>query len=462
MPSSSGRSPSGRPTQQQGVFSTYGLDGAPGRSYTYYTNNGVTNPTLHMHPGEVQRWRLLNASEGDNLLVALEGHGLNVVAMDGITVPNMYELKPGKPLVMGPGQRMDVLVQAGAPGTYKLTTSDPSSYDADVVAHTMESVSPSGIEPAARTSRHSFDFTTPCPVVATPAPPPAPVKGDKAADAAAAAAAAAGEACSAKPPAVLQYPVALATVIVDGPPVDMKLPSGPLPVPKDLPSVAKMLSVTPNAVRHVAFEICANKKGIIMEDPAFRLPDCGWYFAKYDAKYWGGKPFNVLLMMRDDDDKGKPSDPPNKAMLLVDFKKDGLFNAEQPLFDDMIAGNYEEWTVVNRSFSDHPFHIHQNPFLVTKVNGMDLPTPEWHDTFIVPGATPQPTTGQQPPPQPNINKDVAFGSITFRIYFNPRTVGCFVMHCHTLSHEDMGMMQRLDILPAAGQPSGCAAPTMDH
>ena len=223
-----------------------------------------------------------------------------------------------------------------------------------------------------------------------------------------------------------------------------------------------MLSDASAAVRHVAFEICGNKAGTIMQDPGFRLPACGWYFAKYDAKYWGGAPFNVLLMMRDDDDKGKPSDPPDKKMPLVDFKKAGLFNAAEPLFDDMIAGNYEEWTVINRSFSDHPFHIHQNPFLVTKINGKELATPEWHDTFIVPGGTPQPTNFLPPPPQPNINKDVGFGSITFRIYFSPRTVGCFVMHCHTLSHEDLGMMQRLDILPAPGQPSGCAVPTMDH
>ena len=47
------------------------------------------------------------------------------------------------------------------------------------------------------------------------------------------------------------------------------------------------------------------------------------------------------------------------------------------------------------------------------------------------------------------------GSITFRVYFNPITVGCFVAHCHVIDHEDLGMMQRFDIRPAAGQPSGC-------
>jgi hypothetical protein len=55
-----------------------------------------------------------------------------------------------------------------------------------------------------------------------------------------------------------------------------------------------------------------------------------------------------------------------------------------------------------------------------------------------------------------IINNLAPGSITFRTYFNPVTVGCFVAHCHTLDHEDLGMMQRMDILPAPGQPSGCS------
>ncbi len=52
--------------------------------------------------------------------------------------------------------------------------------------------------------------------------------------------------------------------------------------------------------------------------------------------------------------------------------------------------------------------------------------------------------------------DATPGSITFRVYYNPITAGCFVAHCHIIDHEDIGMMQRFDILPAPGQPSGCA------
>jgi FtsP/CotA-like multicopper oxidase with cupredoxin domain len=89
-------------------------------------------------------------------------------------------------------------------------------------------------------------------------------------------------------------------------------------------------------------------------------------------------------MMRDADDVGVPSGA--KGMPRVNFKKEGLFDPTQPLFPDMIAGHYEEWTVSNRSFTDHPFHIHQNHVLVTKINGITLPRPEWHDTLDVPAA----------------------------------------------------------------------------
>jgi FtsP/CotA-like multicopper oxidase with cupredoxin domain len=403
---------------QQGLWSTYGLDGAPGRSHFYFTTNGVTNPTLHMRPGEVQRWRLLNAAAGENLLVALQGHGLHIVAMDGITAANMKSLPPDVPIVMGPGQRYDVLVKAGEPGTYLLQSLDPA---------TPASVSPSGIDPEPRASRHSFDFPEPC----SPAP---------------------NQPC----PPGLAYPFPLATVIVDGDPVDMALPRGPLPVPKSLPSVDTMLDTPPDAVRHVAFEICGEKMGTTMGMPENRLPSCGWYFAKYDAEYWGGAPFINLQMMRDDDDKGVPNSDPK--MPLIGFKKEALFDPDQPLFDDMIADQYEEWTVVNRSFSDHPFHIHQNPFLLTKINGKTLATPEWHDTVIVPGSVPQPAG---PAPQPNINTNQP-GSITFRTHFRPSTAGCFVMHCHTLEHEDLGMMQRIDLLPGPNQPSQCEPEKMSH
>jgi hypothetical protein len=221
-----------------------------------------------------------------------------------------------------------------------------------------------------------------------------------------------------------------------------------------------MLNRTPDAVRNVVFELCGS---VPMFQPAVNLPSCGWFLAKYNSTYWGGTPFTTLEMMRDADDVGQPSG--NPSMPRINFKKEGLFDATKPLFPDMIAGNYEEWTVSNRTFSDHPFHLHQNHVLITKINGITLPLPEWHDTLVVPTAMCPPDNATclgpcqaEPPPgipcTPNINLATP-GSITFRTYFNPVTVGCFVAHCHTLDHEDLGMMQRMDILAARGAPSRC-------
>ena len=362
----------------------------------YITTNGVTSPGLLMRPGEVQRWRLLNAASGATLVVALEGHSLHIIANDGITVPNMQTLAPGQPYVLGTGQRADVLVKAGAQGVYRLQALDPAASPGWSV------VSASGIDPAPRNVRFSFDLPNPT------------------------------------------FPLTLATIVVWGRrPGDMRLPAGPLPVPTALPSIETMLSTPPNVVRKIAFEICGQR--VFMQPLASRLPTCGFYFDRYDANFWGGTDFTSLNMMRDGDDAGKPS--PDPAEPLVDFQKEALFTHDKPLFDDMFVGNFEEWTVVNRSFSDHTFHIHQNPFLVTHVNGQRLGIPEWHDTIIVPAAQPQP--GAVPV---NIN-EATFGSITFRTHFDSDTVGSFVMHCHVLNHEDIGMMQRLEVRDRPGSPT---------
>jgi len=173
-----------------------------------------------------------------------------------------------------------------------------------------------------------------------------------------------------------------------------------------------------------------------MSNPMNRLPSCGWFFDLYDADYWGGIEFTSLLMMRDADDTGIPNPMADPEVPFIDFEKEGLFTASEALYPNMIAGNFEEWTIINRSFSDHPFHIHTNPFLITHVNGVALPEPEWRDTILVPGAT----GGNG-----NIN-DATWGTVTFKTFFDPLITGSLLMHCHILTHEDIGMMQRVDIL----------------
>ena len=79
--------------------------------------NGQRRPTIDMRPGEVQRWRLVGAQYQNDMLLELDQHQLNVIAYDGIQLGSLQELKQ---LLIAPGQRADVLVQAGSPGTYEL------------------------------------------------------------------------------------------------------------------------------------------------------------------------------------------------------------------------------------------------------------------------------------------------------------------------------------------------------
>jgi FtsP/CotA-like multicopper oxidase with cupredoxin domain len=62
-----------------------------------------------------------------------------------------------------------------------------------------------------------------------------------------------------------------------------------------------------------------------------------------------------------------------------------------------------------------------------KVNGVPV-TPYWADTIPV------------PPRRADVN-----GSVTFRMRFTDFH-GKYVWHCHALDHEDLGMMQLVEVV----------------
>jgi FtsP/CotA-like multicopper oxidase with cupredoxin domain len=101
----------------------------PEGSQRFLAINGVREPTITMRPGEVQRWRVVHAGWQDDIFVELAGHTLNPIARDGIalsrmglSIPRHLEGTAGNPnaVLFAPGQRVDLLVKAGAPGTYAL------------------------------------------------------------------------------------------------------------------------------------------------------------------------------------------------------------------------------------------------------------------------------------------------------------------------------------------------------
>jgi FtsP/CotA-like multicopper oxidase with cupredoxin domain len=90
-------------------------------------------------------------------------------------------------------------------------------------------------------------------------------------------------------------------------------------------------------------------------------------------------------------------------------------------------GDVERWKL--SSDGNHPFHIHINPFQVVSYGNRQVYPPVWKDVAMA-------------------SKD------TIEVYTRyQKYAGGFVLHCHILSHEDEGMMQRVLIVdPAAGPP----------
>ena len=82
-----------------------------------YLVNGQVNPIIDVRPGETQRWRLLNASANNFFNLHLVRHPLHQIAKDGNPLP---AVQTSDTILLGPSERAEVLVQAGAAGLYEL------------------------------------------------------------------------------------------------------------------------------------------------------------------------------------------------------------------------------------------------------------------------------------------------------------------------------------------------------
>jgi suppressor of ftsI len=83
------------------------------------TVNGMLNPTIALRPGETQLWHIGNIGADLYYSLTLEGHQFYEVARDG---HRRTRLVPKPQLLVEPGAREEVLVQAAGPGTYALRT----------------------------------------------------------------------------------------------------------------------------------------------------------------------------------------------------------------------------------------------------------------------------------------------------------------------------------------------------
>ncbi|MBV9579976.1 MAG: multicopper oxidase domain-containing protein [Chloroflexi bacterium] len=312
------------PTTQQAFYP---------RTNVLYTVNGVLTPTISMYPGEVQRWRLLNAAEGKFMSLRLEGHAFNVLAWDGLTLaaPDTVDL-----VMLSAGNRVEVLVRAGQAGTYELMLTPGSSQKPNIP----------GMPDAPSAGNSGSAATVPVQMPGMASMPGFPDL-----------------------PGELQ-PRSIATVVVGGDGPEMDLPNS-LPA-WDPP-------ILPIARQHALAYTVA------------RSPD------------------NEFIFFGVDGDAFDPTRPPYQIPI----------------------NTAEEWTLTNdldTKLMDHAhvFHIHQNPFKITSINGAPLATPLWRDTFVLTRSSGD--------------------SITFESNFVDYP-GTFVQHCHVLSHEDLGMMSSIEIIP---------------
>jgi FtsP/CotA-like multicopper oxidase with cupredoxin domain len=125
--------------------------------------NGQREPIIRLRPGEVQRWRIVQAAHESNLRIALEGHALHSIAYDGI---QSGYIDSSEDLVIAPGQRVDVLVKAGEAGEYLLHAID------------NDQGYPSPVGPLARVVVEGEPLPMELPA-ALPTPPLAPIADDE-------------------------------------------------------------------------------------------------------------------------------------------------------------------------------------------------------------------------------------------------------------------------------------------
>ena len=111
------------------------------------------------------------------------------------------------------------------------------------------------------------------------------------------------------------------------------------------------------------------------------------------------------------------------------------FSMDGSVFDTpAVVNTVEEWTVVNQSGEDHPFHLHTNAFQVMSVNGVAQPYTHVQDIVPVPHAV-----------------NGVPGKVVLRIAFTDY-VGRWMFHCHIAAHEDNGMMSFINVVPPSRTP----------
>jgi suppressor of ftsI len=85
--------------------------------------NGQVAPRIDIQPGETQLWRLSDQTANTYFRLRLDGHNFTLIGRDARPILHPETVSE---VMIGPSERMDVLVTAGAPGRYRLI-SEPTA-----------------------------------------------------------------------------------------------------------------------------------------------------------------------------------------------------------------------------------------------------------------------------------------------------------------------------------------------
>lgn len=194
----------------------------------------------------------------------------------------------------------------------------------------------------------------------------------------------AGEETAGKSPDGTQQYYLIATIVVDGAPV-----TTPPPVFVNQPT-SPLFNETPDVTRNISFDL-------------------------YGAT---------------------PAEQAYNALIDVFAINGELFG--NGVLAQLEIGTVEEWTITNNTPLNHPFHIHQGKFVVTKINGQPVnpDVPAGSLGYVSPLDVVMIPSGQ---------------SVTIRFEVE-NWPGNYVFHCHILEHEDAGMMAPIrQIGPTSGE-----------
>ncbi|NEQ07195.1 MAG: multicopper oxidase domain-containing protein [Moorea sp. SIO4E2] len=418
-----------------------------------FTINGYLNPILKMQPGELHRWRFINATATTRGFIQLELRkveddgktqtlqDLNVIALDGISfygrAPEVKQV-----LVLNPANRADLLIQLNEPGTYQLWKK---------------------VWRAGRGNLGEFGIIVSTLMREGP-----------------------------------QQQQILATITVEGDRVTSPK-NIPDTIPGDFPEYLQ--PITDDQLLH--YEVRYKEENgndaiqsLIYERPFVfgfyketRTQNCNFYMQRpKDEEDKDGKQFNKDIksgklnpgqanpnprLLQINGVSFTPKSGSNYISYLPAYKVIGAYELDEKKPYNpgrFTAGAYrnetvqlvklntcEEWIIFNYSNVAHPFHIHMAPFQVVEVYDpnydennpvkYDPATSPWHDTYPIPPFKYIPDLNKLDYPDNNFKgvEGFIYGYLKIRLRFTDFW-GKYVFHCHLLNHEDQGMMQTIYVM----------------